>query len=84
MTSNGTSSIAFGIRGESSKCEGGIKTSNFMSMVPSFLNEDKDVQEMVQMLRYEEEREMMLMNEVKIKMGEITNHLTKENRRSGC
>ena len=77
MTRNGT------CRDGNSKREVGCKTSKFVSMVPSFLEEDNDVQRMVQMIRHEEEKKRMLMKEVKIKMGRVTNQLTMENRSSG-
>ena len=76
MASNGT------CRGGT--CEVGCKSSEFMSMIPNFLEQDKDVQRMVQMIRHEEEKKMMLMKEVKMKMEKVANQLTKqENRSSG-
>ena len=78
MASNGTCSP-----GGTSKCGDGPKTSKFISTIPSFLEEDKDVQKMVQMIRHEEDRKMMLMREMKNKMGKVASQLTMENRSSG-
>ena len=78
MASKGTCS-----RGRTSKCGDGPKTSKFISTIPPFLEEDKDVQKMVQMIRHEEDRKMMLMREMKNKMGKVTSQLTMENRSSG-
>ena len=78
MASKGTCS-----RGRTSKCGDGPKTSKFISMIPSFLEEDKDVQKMVEMIRHEEDRKMMLMREMKNKMGKVASQLTMENRSSG-
>ena len=54
-------------------------------MIPNFLEQDKDVQRMVQMIRHEEEKKMMLMKEVKMKMEKVANQLVtkQENRSSG-
>ena len=70
-------------RNGSSKRDVGYKTSKFLSMVPSFLEEDKDVQRMAQLIMHEEEKKRMLIKEVKIKMEKATNQLTMENRISG-
>ena len=51
-------------------------------MIPNFLEQDKDVQRMVQMIRHEEEKKMMLMKEVKMKMEKVANQLTKQKNRS--
>ena len=59
------------------------KSSKFMSMVPPFLKQDKDVQRMMHMIRQEEEKKALLMKEVKMKMEKVANQLTRENRRSG-
>ena len=78
VASNGTCR-----RGGTSRREVGCKSSKFLSMVPSFLEQDKDVQRMVQMIRQEEEKKAMLMKEVKMKMGKVANQLAVENRSSG-
>ena len=70
-------------RDETSKHEVGCKTSKFLSMVLSFLEENKDVQRMAQLIMHEEEKKRMLIKEVKIKMEKATNQLTMENRSSG-
>ena len=70
-------------RDGTSKREVGCKSLKFQSMVPSFLEQDKDVQRMVQMIRQEEEKKAMLMKEVKMKMGKVANQLAVENRSSG-
>ena len=77
VASNGT------CRGGTSKREVGSKSSKFMSMIPSFLEQDKDVQRMLQMIRHEEEKKTMLMKEVKMRMGKVANQLSVENRSSG-
>ena len=77
VASNGT------CKDGTSKCEVGCKSCKFMSMVPSFLEQDKDVQRMVQMIRQEEEKKAMLMKEVKMKMGKVAKQLAVENRSSG-
>ena len=70
-------------KGGTSRREVGCKSSKFLSMVPSFLEQDKDVQRMVQMIRQEEEKKAMLMKEVKMKMGKVAKQLAVENRSSG-